>query len=435
MTGWRRRLDRYFEITARGSTLSREVRGAGTTFLTMAYILIVNASVLAQAGVPFEPAVACTALAAAICSLAMGLWANFPIALASGMGLNAVVALVVARQTGSWQTAMGLVVLDGVVVTVLVLGGFREAVLHAIPRDLRLAIGAGIGLFIAYLGAVNGKLIVDVGSTDSPFRLGSWREAETLVAVLGLLVTALLLVRRFRGAILLGIVFSTLLAMAAGVAGAVGELRTPSFAIAFQADVAGAMHWRYLPLLLSLVMVDFFDTVGTVTAVAEQGGLVAADGTIPKLRRILLVDSASASVGGLLGVSSVTSYIESAAGVADGARTGLHSVVVGLLFLVAVWAAPLAAVVPACATAPALILVGFLMATQMGRIDFSRLDTAIPAFLTIVILPFSQSIAHGIGFGFIAFVIIKVVSGRFRDVHPLLAVVAAGFAAYFIWGH
>lgn len=434
-----------FDFDARGTSLSREVRGGATTFLTMAYILFANPAILSAAGVPTGPAVAATAAAAAICSIMMGLVANFPIALASGMGLNAVIAYQVAPVAGSWQVAMGLVVLDGLLALLLVVVGLREAVMNAIPRDLRRAIGVGIGLFIAFIGLVNARLVIVPPGTVSalganplavmpPVTHGSLRESDPMVALIGLLIIAVLMARRVTGAIVLGILASTALALALGVAslptGAWVSL--PSFETVGQADVLGAMTSSALPLLLPILLVDFFDTIGTATAIADEAGLHDDEGRIPGIRRVLAVDSVSAAVGGFFGVSSVTSYIESAAGIAEGARTGLHSVVVGLLFAAAMFLTPVVGIVPSAATAPALIAVGFLMCQQIARIDFRDLDTSIPAFVLLVTIPFTYSISHGIGYGFITFVAIKLLSGKWRDVHPLMYATALGFAAYFL---
>jgi adenine/guanine/hypoxanthine permease len=427
-------LDRYFGITARGSTIAREVRGALATFLTMAYILFVNPQILSAAGVPRDSAVACTAAAAAVCCLLMGVIANFPMALASGMGINAMVAYQLAGKTGSWQIAMGLVVLNGLLILVLVLLGLREAVMRAIPHDLRLAIGAGIGLFIAFIGAINGGIVrVTLAENAPPLTYGDFASRPALVTVIGLLVTAVLMARRVKGALLIGIALSTAVALLLGVAQLPDTLARPSFEAALQADIRGALKWAFVPLLISVMMVDFFDTLGTATAIADEAGLVDKDGRIIGLRRLLIVDSISASVGGALGASSVTSYVESAAGVAEGARTGLHTVVVGLLFAACIFAAPLVGVVPKQATAPALVLVGFYMIGQFARVDFAKLDTAIPAFITLLTIPLTWSISHGIGYGFVAYVVIKVLSLRFRDVHPAMYVSAAAFAAYFAW--
>jgi AGZA family xanthine/uracil permease-like MFS transporter len=440
-------LDRYFDLTARQTTVGREARGALATFLTMAYILVANPAILVAAGMPRESAIACTALAAGVCCLLMGFVGNFPIALAAGMGLNAVVAYQVTPLAGTWQRAMGLVVLDGLVVLFLVLMGLREAVMRAIPRDLRLAIGAGIGLFIAFIGLKNAGIIV--GNSVTLVAPGSLRQPAAYTALIGLVITAVLMARRVKGALVIGIVATAAIGLATDVTRLPMKfVAMPNFEIAFQADVAGALanlvrrdamtghlYPYLLPMLLSIVMVDFFDTLGTVTAVAEEGGLMEErTGQVPGLRRVLAVDAISASIGGMLGASSNTCYVESAAGVAEGARTGLHSVVVGVLFLVAVFVAPVAAAVPDAATAPALILVGFLMMSQAARIDYDRLDTAVPAFVTLLAIPLTFSIAHGIGYGFITFTLMKVCSLRFRECHPLMYLTAAAFAAYFVWG-
>ena len=413
----------------------------------MAYILFANPSILSAAGVPFAPAVAATAAAAAICCILMGVVANFPMALASGMGLNAVIAYQVAPAAGSWQVAMGIVVLDGVVAFALVMSGLREAVMRAIPRDLRRAIGVGIGLFIAFIGLVNAKLVIVPPGTLTtlasnplaampPVAHGSLRTPEATVALVGLLITAVLIARRVTGAIVIGILASAAIALAMGVASlpTTAWVSVPSFATVGQADVMGAIRSSALPMLLPVLLVDFFDTIGTATAVADEAGLHDERGEIPGLRRLLAVDSLSAAIGGFFGASSVTSYVESAAGVAEGARTGLHTVVVGLLFATALFLTPVFSIVPPAATAPALIVVGFLMCQQIARIDFHDLEVALPAFVLLATIPFTYSISHGIGYGFITFVVIKVVSAKWQSVHPLMYAAAAGFAGYFVFG-
>jgi len=413
----------------------------------MAYVLFANPSILSAAGVPFAPAVAATAAAAAICCILMGVVANFPMALASGMGLNAVIAYQVAPAAGSWQVAMGIVVLDGVVAFALVMSGLREAVMRAIPRDLRRAIGVGIGLFIAFIGLVNAKLVIVPPGTLTtlasnplaampPVTHGSLRMPEATVALVGLLITAVLIARRVTGAIVIGILASAAIALAMGVASlpTTAWVSVPSFATVGQADVMGAIRSNALPMLLPMLLVDFFDTIGTATAVADEAGLHDERGEIPGLRRLLAVDSLSAAIGGFFGASSVTSYVESAAGVAEGARTGLHTVVVGLLFATALFLTPVFSIVPPAATAPALIVVGFLMCQQIARIDFEDLEVALPAFVLLATIPFTYSISHGIGYGFITFVVIKVVSAKGRSVHPLMYAAAAGFAGYFVFG-
>lgn len=434
----------HFDVRARGTTVAREVRGGVTTFLTMAYILVANPAILAAAGLPVEATAAATAAAAALCTLLMGVGANFPIALAPGMGLNAVVAFQVVGETGSWQAAMGLVVVNGLIVLALVLAGVREAVMTAIPVDLRRAISVGIGLFIALIGAVNARLVVippgsvaalgaDPLATVPPVTHGSLHAAEPLIALAGLLVIAFLLARKVPGAIVIGIACATAAGLAAGVSHwpEGGWLRMPRFDTVWQADLRAALDVRFLPLLLSIVMVDFFDTMGTVTAIAETGGLHDREGRVPRLRAILSVDALSAAIGGSLGVSSCTSYVESAAGVAEGARTGLHGVVVAALFAACVFAAPLMSIVPAAASAPALIVVGFLMCQQVVRMDFGAIDTALPAFLVLLLTPLTFSISHGIGYGFITFVAIKLLRGRPREVQPVMYAASALFIAYF----
>jgi AGZA family xanthine/uracil permease-like MFS transporter len=436
----------FFDLAGRGSTVGREARGGLATFLTMAYILVANPSILSAAGVPLDAAVAATALTAGLATILMGLGANMPIALAPGMGLNAVIAFQAAPAAGSWQAAMGLVVLDGVIVLALVLLGIREAVVRAIPIDLRRAIGAGIGLFIVFLGLVQARIVVVPASTVAaltaapaltmpPVTGGDWASAEPLIAGIGVALGAVLLARGRAGAMLLAIAVSSLFALASGhMAWSGAVIAWPRFDTLFQADVRTALDWRLAPLLFSLVLVDFFDTVGTVTAIGEAAGLADEDGMLPGIKRVLVIDAAAAIMGGTAGASSATSYVESAAGVAEGARTGLHSVVAGALFLVSMLLAPLAAAIPAAATAPALILTGLLMCREIGRIDVRALDTAIPALLTVVLVPLTYSISHGIGAGFTAYVAIKVLNGRIRDVHPLMAVSAAAFAIFFAVG-
>jgi AGZA family xanthine/uracil permease-like MFS transporter len=425
----------FFEIRARGSTAAREIRGGVATFLTMAYILFVNANILC--GAPgagrgmFTAFMVSTAAAAGVCCILMGMIANFPIALASGMGLNAIVAFTIAKEAGSWQAAMGLIVLDGVVTTLLVFSGLREAVMHAIPRDLRLAIGAGIGLFIAFIGLVNAEIVVKGLPIVAP---GHVRNPVTAVALIGLLITAILVARKVTGALIIGILATTVIGFFFKITHWPDSFPKPEFGAMFQANVLGAMRWKLMPLLFAVIMVDFFDTIGTATAVAEAADLIDDRGNIPRLRRILAIDAISAAIGGLFGASSVTSYIESASGVAEGARTGLHSVVVGVLFLLSIFLAPIAGIVPGAATAPALIIVGFLTMTQIAKLDFADLQTAIPAFVTLLTIPLTYSIAHGIGYGFIVFVAIKLLALRPRDVHPLMYATAAAFVAYFIWG-
>lgn len=434
-----------FDFDARDTNLAREVRGGATTFLTMAYILFANPAILSAAGVPLDAAIAGTAAAAAIASILMGVVANVPIALAPGMGLNAVIAFQVTPALGSWQAAMGLVIINGMVVLLLVLVGAREAILHAIPVDLRRSIGVGIGLFIAVIGLVNARIVIVPPGTIAalganpesvlpPVTFGSLTSPEPAIAFIGILVVGILIARRVPGAIVLGIVAATIVALIIGVTQPPSALiATPSFETFGAADIGAALTLTALPLLASIVMVDFFDTMGTATAIMDDAGLTDERGRIPRLRELLAMDSLGAVIGGLFGVSSATSYIESAAGVAEGARTGTHSLVVGVLFLLAILIAPVFAIVPAAATAPALIVVGYLMCQQITRIDFMTIRTGLPAFILLLTVPLTYSIAHGIGYGFITYVLIDLVTNRGRDVHPLMFVTAAAFGAYFVF--
>ena len=436
----------FFDIESRETTIGREVRGGLATFLAMAYILFANPAILAAAGVPIEAALSATALAAGATSILMGVGANMPIAMAPGMGLNAVVAFQIAAATGSWQAAMGLVVVEGVLVFVLVLAGVREAVMAAIPVDLRRAIGVGIGLFIAFIGAVNARLVVVPGGTLAglarnpgailpPVGAGTLAHPDTALALGGLLLAGVLLARRQNGALLVSMIATTVAAVVMGrsslPSGAWVSL--PRFETFGAADVTAALTLSAVPLIVSLMMVDFFDTLGTATAIAEEARLTGPDGTVPRLKPLLAIDAIGASIGGWMGASSATSYIESAAGVADGARTGLHSVVGGLLFVAAAFLAPLAAVVPVAATAPALIAVGFMMCSAIMRVDFTRPETGLPAFLTILLVPLTYSIAHGIGYGILAYVAIGICRGRAKHIHPVMYAVAIAFAAYFVF--
>ncbi|WP_084965702.1 NCS2 family permease [Thermoactinospora rubra] len=466
-------LDRFFQITERGSTMAREVRGGLATFFTMAYIVVLNPLIigtipdadkqyLGDGSAPNIALVAAaTAFVAGVMTILMGVVARVPFALAAGLGLNAFVAFGVASQM-SWEDAMGLVVLEGIVIAVLVLTGFRVAVFRAIPPQLKTAISVGIGLFIALIGFVDAGFVRRVAA-GPPLELGiggqlvSW---PLFVFVVGLLATALLVARRVKGAILIGIIGTTVLALIVEAIARVGpsnggknpagwQLNVPTFNLDRVVDIPDLSllgqfslfgGFSRIPIVLALLLVftlmitDFFDTMGTVVGVGGQAGLIREDGTLPRTREILLVDSVAAAAGGAGSVSSNTTYIESAAGVAEGARTGLASVVTGVLFLLATFLAPLVETVPYEAAAPALVVVGFLMMTSVRDIDFTDFDIAIPAFLTIVLMPFTYSIATGIGAGFITYVLIKLARGKTREVHPLMWVVAGLFVFYFVLG-
>ncbi len=470
-----RSVDTYFKITERGSTVGREIRGGVVTFFTMAYIIVLNPLILGfvqdQDGkylgggaAPNLAAVAAgTALVAGVITILMGVVANFPLALATGLGLNAFVAFTVASQM-TWADAMGLVVLEGLIILVLVLTGFREAVFHAVPRELKIAISVGIGLFIALIGFVDAGFVRRTGTGPVPVELGTGGELSgwpVLVFAVGLVLVIALWVKKIKGAILISIVLTTLLAIVIEKIVEIGPtvvspdqinpqgwyLNVPAwpgwneivdgpdfgtlgeFSLFGSFESAGVI--AALLLVFTLMLADFFDTMGTMTAIGAEADLLDEEGAPPNTQRILIVDSIAAAAGGAAGVSSNTSYIESAAGVGEGARTGLASVVTGVLFLFAIFFAPLVNIIPSEAAVPALVLVGFLMMQQIKGIDFDDLEVAIPAFLTIVLMPFTYSITAGIGAGFLAYVIIKAVRGKASEVHVLLWVIAALFVLYF----
>lgn len=462
------KLDRYFEISKRGSSVSREVRGGLATFFAMSYIVVLNPLILGGedgAGNTLAgPAVAAaTALVAGVLTIIMGAWAKHPFAMATGLGVNAFVAATVATNPGlTWPDVMGLILLSGVTMFILVLTGFRTAVFKAVPASLKTAIVAGIGMFIALLGFVNAgfvRRIPDASGTTVPVELGSGGELlgwPSLVFVFGLVLTIALLARKIRGAILIGIVSSTVFAViieflaspgsqGAGVATgwslvtpSMPEWAAPDLSLLGQVSVFGSFETLGVvaaALLAFVILLSiFFDAMGTMVGLATEAGSIDKDGNIPNVDRVLLVDAAGAVVGGAAGVSSNQIFVESGSGIAEGARTGLSSVVTGLLFIVAMFLTPLIYLVPFEAVAPALVIVGYLMVSQVGKIDWNDIGIAIPAFLTIALMPFTYSIANGLGAGFITFVLIRLVQGRGKEVHPLMYVVAAAFVLFFSVG-
>lgn len=468
-------LDSYFKISERGSTVAQEVRGGVVTFFTMAYIVALNPLIIGLAkdadgkyiGGGDAPnlalVAAMTALMAGILTILMGVLGNYPLALATGLGLNTFVAVGIASQM-TWADAMGLVVIEGIIITILVLTGFRGAVFRAVPGQLKIAISVGIGLFIALIGLVDAGFVRRTGTGPVPVTLGDngnlvgW---PIIVFGFGLLLTIALMVKKIKGAILIGIVVATAAAIAIesafkigplfnGATGAVNPkgwnlnvpampaevVATPDFSLFGDFNLLGSFD--RVPLITAILFIftlllsDFFDTVGTVTAIGHESGLIDDEGNVPNNNRILLVDSLGAVAGGAGSISSNTSYIESAAGVGEGARTGLASVVTGLLFLLTTFLAPLVAVIPYEAATPALVIVGFLMMTQIKNIDWEDLGIAIPAFLTIILMPFTYNISVGIGVGFVTHVVIRAIQGRSKEVHPLLWLVSGLFMIYFL---
>ena len=442
-------LERHFALAARGTTARVEALGGLTTFLTMAYILFVNPAILSAAGLPFGAVAVATAIAAAVASICMGVFANVPFALASGLGINAIVAfdLILGRELG-WEVGMACVVIEGVVAVVLVLLGLREAVVRAVPLGLKLAIGVGIGLFICLVGLREGGIVVNNPATG--IGLGDLTRGAPMIALGGLLVSIALSARGVRGSILAGIFASTALGLIFGVLdwpdavvdvpgsdefSTMGDALDPS-------NLEDALTWSLVPIIFALFMTDFFDTVGSAVALGSSAGLTDSKVELPGMKRVLLVDSAAAAGGGALGVSSVTTYVESGAGIDAGARTGLAAVVTGLLFAVAAFFVPLMELVGQSveiepdrfitpAIAPALIMVGALMTRLVAGISWDRPEESIPAFLIIAGIPLTFSIAAGIGFGVIGYVVVMAVLGRAREVHVLMWVLVPLFLAFY----
>ncbi|OUP39549.1 NCS2 family permease [Olsenella sp. An188] len=435
-------MESFFKAGERGSSVGQEVRAGLTTFLAMAYIIAVNPSLLTSAGIPATAAVTATCLGAGIMTILMGLIANRPLACASGMGVNAVFAFTLTGIAGGdWHAASAVIFIEGVAILVLVLCGLREAIMDAIPVSLRHAISVGLGLFIAMIGLADAGIIVADESTM--VTLGDVFSPTFLVGLISIVVTIVLYAMNVKGALLLGIIIAVIAGIPLGVtqmpAGIVSGLDFSTFGAPFLTDETGVMGIAKVvtnPTLLvfafSLMMSDFFDTMGTAMAVAKQGEFLEDDGRVKDIKPILIVDSAAAAVGGLVGASSITTFVESASGAADGGRTGLSSVVAGLLFIVAAFFSPLISVVSSAATCGALVFVGYLMMSEVTEIDWTDLLEGLPAFLIVAGVPLTYSISNGIGFGFIAYVVVAAVTGQLKKVKPLMWVAALAFLVYFL---
>ncbi|MFC9760856.1 NCS2 family permease [Rhodococcus jostii] len=470
-------LDNYFKITERGSTVGAEIRGGVVTFVAMAYIVVLNPLILGSFSaddavaktdvlgniLPVNQVAAVTALVAGLMSIVFGVVANYPFAIAAGLGINSLLAVTIAPQV-TWPEAMGLVVIDGVIIVVLALTGFRTAVFNAIPAELKSAIAAGIGMFIAFIGLVDAgfvRRIPDAAGTTVPVGLGingsisSW---PTVTFVFGVLLMGVLVVRKVRGGLLIGIVVTTVLAAiieaVAGVGPSLGVnpqgwnlsvpaapdvlAELPDLSLVGDVSIFGAFTrigvLAASLLVFTLVLANFFDAMGTMTGLGKEAGLTDEDGNLPNIGRALVVEGTGAIVGGGASASSNTVFVESASGIAEGARTGLANVVTGLLFLAAMFLTPLYSVVPIEAAAPALVVVGAMMIGQVRDIDFTQFAIALPAFLTIAVMPFTYSIANGIGVGFVSWVVLNAASGGIKKIHPLMWVVALLFVAYFAVG-
>ena len=451
-------LDRYFRITERGSTTRTEVIAGITTFMTMAYILFLNPIILntvpdrtgTQLSIPEVLTV--TALAAGITTLAMGAYANYPFAIAAGLGLNAVVTFtLVGSYQLTWPEAMGVVVTEGVIILVLVLTGFRKAVMDAVPMPLKAAIAVGIGLFITIIGLVDAGIVTSTLNPVPPLQLGTANELQgwpIAIFLVGLFLIIWLYTRRVKGALLIGILAATVLAVIVNEVflngegfGGAAQLANPVDVPASESfGLIGDISFGYfgqmgliaaILAVFTLMLADFFDTMGTAVGLGREAGLLDAKGQLPDVDKVLVVDSAAAAVGGLFSASSNTTYIESASGIAEGGRTGLTAVVTGVLFLLAVFLSPLAEMVPLQAAAPALVVVGFLMMSTVKEIAWDDLEVAIPAFFTIVLMPFTYSITNGIGAGFVTYVFIKATRGKAKEVHPMMWIAAGAFVIYF----
>ena len=426
-------IERYFRLTENRTTVRREFLGGLTTFVTMAYIIVVNPRMLALTGMPIEGVVFATCIAAAAATLVMGLYANYPIALAPGMSLNAYFTYVVCLGMHvPWRTALGVILFSGVFFLLLTATRVREQIVNGIPECLKYSTAGGIGMFIAFVGLRNASLVVANPATF--VSLGSFANQETQLACVGLAIMLVLMTRKISGAILIGIVATTLLGILRGMASwptAIFSLPHPS-STWLQLDLRGALHLGLLEIIFVFLFVDLFDNVGTLVAVCEQGGFVV-NGKIPRVGRALVSDAVGTIFGALTGTSTVTSYIESAAGVAAGARTGLSNVFVAGLFLLAAFCAPLAAAIPGYATAPALILVGALMTESIGRVEWKEFTEAIPAFVTLTATPLTFSIATGLSLGLISYTLVKVAAGKFREVSVVIWILTALFIFRYVY--
>jgi AGZA family xanthine/uracil permease-like MFS transporter len=430
----RQRLERYFEFNALGTNWRTEILAGFTTFMTMAYIVFVNPAILHETGMPLAAVTAATCISAAAGSLMMGALAKYPIALAPGMGLNAYFTYSVVKGMGvPWQAALGAVFLSGVAFFILTAVGIRQLIISAIPFELYAAVAAGVGLFIAFIGFRNSGIIAPSPATT--VTLGNLHDKGTALAIFGLMLIAALLAWRVRAAMLIGILATTVIGLATGVARwqpqmySLGDLT----ATAGKLDIAATLRIGFLEIVFVFLFIDLFDNIGTLVAVGKKAGLFNKANQIPRVNRILFSDATATVVGSLTGTSTVVSYIESAAGVAAGGRSGVTAIVTGLLFVAALFVAPVVGAIPAAATAPALIIVGSLMISVVSEIEWHEPEVGIPAFLTMMTIPLTFSIANGLACGFIAFTVLKVTAGKYREVNWFVYVLTALFIARFVY--
>jgi len=444
-------LDRFFKISEKGSSIKTELIAGLTTFVAVSYIIFVNPKILADAGIPMEAAIAATIWSAVFASTLMGLWANYPVAVAPGMGLNAFFTYTAVIHFGlTWQAALAAVFISGVVFLILTIGGIRQAIIRSVPQCLKSAIGVGIGAFIAFIGLKNAGIVV--ANPDTLVTAGQIASLDfssgqaPLLACLGVIFTGVLIKRNVKGAMLLGILFTTILGMILGacplptgldsiisadvpsIFGKEGQYESTFLAL----DFAGALSFGIFSIVFTFTIVELFDNMGTLIGLTKKAGLMKEDGSIENLDRALTTDAIGTMASAVVGTSTVTSYVESAAGVAEGGRTGLTAIVFAVLFVVSLLFAPLVGLVPGFATAPALIIVGALMMSEVTCISFDDITDAIPVFLTIIMMPLTYSIANGFAFGFVSYTLLKLLSGRVKEVSWVMILVSGAFVLNFV---
>ena len=426
-------LERFFKLSEKGTTVRTELIAGLTTFIALSYIMFVNPNILADAGVPKEAAIASTIWIAALASLVMGVVANYPVALAPGMGLNAFFAYYVCGILGlHWTVALGAVFFSGILFLILTIGGIRQAIINCVPQNLKNAIGVGIGLFISFIGLKGTGIIVSDPATF--ITLGHIGEPTTLLALCGLLVTGALIALNIQGAILIGIISTTIASMFLGLSptpsgfGDILSTSLPSLGDTFgKLDIAGAWNYGIVSIIFTFTVVELFDNMGTLIGLTQKANLVDKDGHIENLDKALTTDAVGTIASSIFGTSTVTSYIESAAGIAAGGKTGLTAVTVAVMFVISLLFAPLIGLVPAFATSPALILVGAMMMNGIKQVEFEDFTDGFPAFLTIIMMPMTSSIANGFAFGFVSYVFMKSIGGKIKEIHPIMWVVSIAF--------
>ena len=422
-------LARFFKFEEHKTTLGTEINAGITTFMTMAYILAVNPGILSAAGMDAGAVFTATALASFIAIIIMALYANLPFALAPGMGLNAFFAFTVVIVMGySWELALAAVFFEGIIFILLSFFQVREAIINSIPMDIKRAISVGIGLFIAFIGLTNAGIIVQ--GEGIPLTLGSLSSPTVMVALIGILITGILLAFKVKGAILLGILASTVIGIPLGVTLFPGKVFSmpPSLAPTFmKMDFSNIISWDFVVIMFTFLMIDMFDTVGTLVGVSTKAGMLDEKGRVPNAKQALIADAVGTTIGAVLGTSTVTTYVESASGVSEGGRTGMTALTTGVLFLLALFFAPIFLMIPSAATAPALVVVGAMMMSPVTEIDFRDMSNGIPSFLTIAMMPLAYSISEGIAFGMVSFVLIKLLSGKQKEIPVLSYLVALVF--------